>query len=124
MSSKKQLKIRLKDCKQQIQLSLDQISAYTEQDNVIDAESLNYIRKNLATLDAVRLRGVCENSINIVQEIITLSRKEIQRRGLEENLAGVESRGAVKKTKRPWYSSDSDSNGSPQQPRAQRPRTK
>ena len=108
MSSKKQLDIRLTDCKAQIQLSIEQIHAYNTHDNIIVQNNLKHIINNIETV-VVKLQGACENSRNISSEIYALARKEMQRRCIQEKFAQVEERGLVKKTATPWYLSDYDS---------------
>ena len=108
MATEKDLKIRLKDCKDQIETSIEQINVYMQEDNIVHRENIENIVTQLQTLNPIRLRGVCENSSNIIREIANLAQKELQRRGIEERLKAVESRGSVKKNKKYWFDSDSN----------------
>ena len=107
MASEKELRIRLKDCNEQIGASIEQINAYNAQAHVLDKGKLEEVVLTLQTLDPISLRGVCENSANMIREIKLLAQKEIQRRGLEESLKGAQSRGAVKKNRPTWFDADS-----------------
>jgi len=85
LSSKKALALRLKDCNNQIDVSLEQIESYRQEDNIVDQTSLDNIIRNLKTIDCTRLQGICENTRSITQEINNLVRKEIHRRKNKSN---------------------------------------
>ena len=107
MSSKKTLEIRLKDCTEQTNISVEQIQAYRANENIISEVALNFICRYIERVDCndlQRLCGVCENSANIIQEVNLLAKKELQKRRLQESLKGVEERGLIKKNKPAWYS--------------------
>ena len=106
MSSKKQLEIRLKDCTEQRNLSVEQIQEYISHDHIIDTTKLTQVLQNIEQVDfngLQQLRKVIDNSSNIVYELNLLVKKEFQRRGLVENLSTTTERGFVRKSQEPWY---------------------
>ena len=106
MSSKKQLEIRLKDCTEQRNLSLEQIQEHASHDHIIDSTRLTHVLQNIHQVhfnDLQQLQKVIDNSSNIVYELNLLVKKEFQRRRLVENLSTITERGHLRKSSVPWY---------------------
>ena len=94
------LRSRLVECKNNINISKEQIEQYAKANNVVDKDFLRHLYEKLDTVDINASLSALDVTAQIVSECKILLRKEQQRRQLFNELSIAYNKGKLKREKR------------------------